>query len=122
MKQPPNFSIITAIQITCCIPVIYEPIIYNNDYYVDGALFSSYPMFLSKSKNTLGLCIKNKNINPTIHNLYDYISLFLKLLIKENDYELNEYTQNTVEFNINNSNLSFFIKKIRNIKFNKRRI
>lgn len=43
-KTTPNMKIIEAIRITISIPWVYTPHIFNNQMYVDGALFHPYPI------------------------------------------------------------------------------
>jgi NTE family protein len=37
----PTMSVITAIRISCSIPVVFEPVLFNGDYYVDGGLINN---------------------------------------------------------------------------------
>lgn len=51
----PELSLITAIAMSTAIPIICEPILYNNTYYCDGGLTNNFP---------LNKCIENlKKIN-----------------------------------------------------------
>lgn len=61
----PDLPIIEAIKISCCIPLIFEPIIFNNNVYVDGGLFNPYPIDFF-DKDTL----KINNINYNIQKYY----------------------------------------------------
>ena len=49
-KTHPDWRVLDAIYASCSLPVIFAPIIRNNCCYIDGGLFSSYP---------LDLCIKD---------------------------------------------------------------
>lgn len=53
----PEMSVITAIRMSTCIPILYEPIKYYDDLYVDSLVFNNFPIiFFDKFKiETLGL-------------------------------------------------------------------
>ena len=55
----PTMSVITAIRISCSIPVLFEPVLFNGDYYVDGGLINNFPLKHCNPEMTLGLYIKN---------------------------------------------------------------
>ena len=38
----PLMSVITAIRISCSIPVIFEPVLFEGDYYIDGGLINNF--------------------------------------------------------------------------------
>jgi NTE family protein len=53
-KETPNVPIILAMRMSISIPLIYTPIIYENDYFVDGALTNNvYILKKSNPENTL---------------------------------------------------------------------
>ena len=43
-KTHPNLKLFTAVHMTCGIPVIFKPVLYENKLYFDGALFKNYPL------------------------------------------------------------------------------
>lgn len=94
-KNNPNFSLLTLLKATSCIPIIFKPILYNNKYYIDGGTHCSIPIDYCKSKNYLVLMYKsyNDNIYPNI-NFAQYIkklietqvdSIIYDRYIKDND-------------------------------------
>jgi len=62
----PDLPIYLALRMTCCIPVIFDPIIYKDNYYIDGCLKDNFPIQLipeEELKYTIGIAIypyKNK--------------------------------------------------------------
>ena len=38
---------------TTCIPIIFQPILYKKNYYVDGGLCGNFPHEINQSKNFL---------------------------------------------------------------------
>ena len=43
-KTHPELKLFTAVHMTCGIPVIFKPVLYENKLYFDGALFKNYPL------------------------------------------------------------------------------
>jgi len=87
----PDLSILLSLRMSSNIPIIFSPIFYNNNYYVDGALLDPFPYFynrnIEKSKK-LGLWlfdkyeinfIKNNNVN-FINEINDSFNYSLELL------------------------------------------
>ena len=40
----PDLEIYKACMMSCCIPIVFEPIYYNNSYYLDGGIFCNSPI------------------------------------------------------------------------------
>jgi len=87
----PDLSILLSLRMSSNIPIIFSPIFYNNNYYVDGALLDPFPYLynrnIEKSKK-LGLWlfdkyeinfIKNNNVN-FINKINDSFNYSLELL------------------------------------------
>jgi NTE family protein len=55
----PNMSVLTAIRISISIPIVFTPVLYDSDYYVDGALVNNFPIKYCNPETTLGMYIKN---------------------------------------------------------------
>ena len=73
----PDLSVIVAIQMTTCIPLLFQPIKYNDDLYVDGGLCGNYPIEYNrtlKSKNYLGIHIKVKDKDKNVNDVFSYIN------------------------------------------------
>jgi predicted acylesterase/phospholipase RssA len=44
MDNTPELSVIKAIYMSCCIPILFKPIKYENKFYIDGAFTSHFPI------------------------------------------------------------------------------
>lgn len=78
-KDTPNVPIFLAIRMSISIPLIYTPVMYENDYYVDGALTNNvYIPENSKPENTLVLYL-DKYIPSNILSIKDVLlgSIFI---------------------------------------------
>lgn len=86
----PEMSIITAIRISISIPIIFTPVLYNNEYYVDGALTNRFPINHCNQDTTIAINIpypktfKNDNI---IDILVNSVKIMSKTLCCKNEYE-----------------------------------
>jgi len=87
-KNQQNMSVLDAIQISTCIPIIFKPIKYNGNYYIDGGIHNNIPFLKNKEyKNYLLIYIApiNKNLNNPIKNydnidFIDYIALIFNIV------------------------------------------
>jgi predicted acylesterase/phospholipase RssA len=66
ISNEPNMSVITALMITTCMPIIYNPIKYNNNLYIDGGLFENFPISYykdNKGKDIFGIMLLTSSAN-----------------------------------------------------------
>lgn len=116
----PNMSVITALRISISIPVIFIPVLYNNDYYIDGAFTNNFPLSHCNLETTLGLYIKNSSCNK-IDNFLSLISGSISIFcdtISTKDYNknslniinINNYNQQIIKFNFGKKEKKFIIK------------
>jgi predicted acylesterase/phospholipase RssA len=86
----PEMQVIDAIRISCCIPVIFSPIKYNDKYYIDGAVASNLPINNCNKNTTLGIIAKSKNINidSIISVFYATINIMVNSQLKHDDYNI----------------------------------
>lgn len=59
----PNMSVLTAIRISMSIPIMFTPVHYNDNYYIDGGVVNNFPLNHCNPNTTLGIYIKNSNNN-----------------------------------------------------------
>jgi predicted acylesterase/phospholipase RssA len=84
-ENTPNMEILVAIRITISVPILYDYVEYNNDFYVDGGVLDDYPIhyFKNEIENTLGFLIFNYNKSIKIKTFDEYIYSFLFCLLKK---------------------------------------
>ncbi len=86
-KETPNVSVFLAIRMSISIPLIYTPVLFENDYYVDGALINYvYILKDSEPENTLILYFKKytpPNISSVTDILLGSIYIMIDQLIKK---------------------------------------
>jgi predicted acylesterase/phospholipase RssA len=76
----PNMSMIDALVITSCTPLIYKPIEYNDNLYIDGGIYNNFAYNYYKNKNdSLGINVtyNYSRKNDTFINYFNNILLSL---------------------------------------------
>lgn len=81
----PNLQLLTAIQMTCCLPVLVTPVCIDDKCYIDGGIMSNYPLnhCVESGKNIheiMGFKNKYEDTNTRINSestLLDFIMSFL---------------------------------------------
>lgn len=105
-ENSPDMKIFDAILISCCIPLLFEPMEYNNKCWIDGGIINNFPIDYCSQEinNTLGIaikdiCFENCSINPK-KDLPDYLSnLFKCLVYSDTIKKLDLYDNNTIKYN-----------------------
>jgi predicted patatin/cPLA2 family phospholipase len=87
----PNLNVILSIRMSCNIPILFSPAIYNNCYYVDGALLEPFPYYYHKNTKKIGIWLCEKfefdfikksygNVIVDISDSFKYIFDILKIV------------------------------------------
>ena len=79
VKTDPELSILTLLQMTTAIPIIFKPIEYKGELYVDGGLTGGYPTELVKD-NYLGINICSNGTFTKTDNLLHMLPILPYLL------------------------------------------
>ena len=63
----PNMSVMVAIRMSISIPIIFSPVLYKNNYYIDGGIINNFPIKYITTKNYIGIItqfyLSNEKIN-----------------------------------------------------------
>lgn len=89
----PNMSVLLSIEMSCCIPIIFEQITYEGDIYVDGGLCAHFPTpkSLEESSKVFGIMISPTRqellCNPgdplwNIYSIYLAFAIYLRYSVK----------------------------------------
>lgn len=119
----PDLSLYKALRMTTAIPLIYSPIIYNNQSYVDGGCIDNYPIsvFGNELDKTIGLCLINSSNNmDKIPDLESYLFRIFNCLMYGISYNsFKGYENYTIKLNAGDiSTIDFDISdKIKNDLF-----
>lgn len=106
-ETKPKMSVITAIRISCSIPIIFTPVLFENDYYIDGGIINNFPLKYCNSHNTLGIYIKNSccnKLDSIVSLVMGTVAIILDTIsmkdCKHNIIEIENYQQETLRFNL----------------------
>lgn len=91
---------------TTCIPLFFEPIIYNDEQYIDGGTKSSYSLDYSSSKDYLGL-----NLNGTYLKHESPLIQFCNSLFGFNELPLDLINYRTFTYIFENTITEFDMKQ-----------
>ena len=99
----PNLSCIEALRMSSNIPLVFGKYIYDNNYYVDGAMTDNYAIAYAHSKFTdkkiLGISVDNptNNINDNKKiNIIDYMRSLVAIPYRMNNAKSCKFTANNV--------------------------
>lgn len=84
-KTTPELRVITGLYMSANIPILFKPVTYNDNYYIDGGIFSSFPLKscvndISCNKDEI-LGVENKVEKPNITMIQGFITYILYILI-----------------------------------------
>lgn len=93
----PNLSLIEALKMTTAIPFIFEPVIYKNEFYIDGGLFDNYPIQLKE--DSIGIILVEKSIDVPMKDfsLFSYVKhVFNFSIFKNVYYKAKQFSDKTI--------------------------
>lgn len=118
----PNMDIIEALLITSRVPLIYKPIKFNDDLYLDGALYCNFPVeyFEKNSKDTLGITIMQKNIKnyDNVFNLVNNVMFSLMTKLSYDNIEKNKDKYNICKIYFDNNSIDDINFSFNNMRMN----
>lgn len=85
-EKTPNLCIFKAIRMSSSVPIIFTPISYNNDYFIDGALSNHILLTQCDPKRTFGLNIiynKHNRLESLQDVLYGSLSILFNKGLKQ---------------------------------------
>lgn len=85
VDNTPWLSVITAIRITCSLPIIFTPICIDGDIFVDGGIYNNFPIDYFKKSNRhdiLGINIIYKNYQK-YDNFVNYVKFMIYSVIEK---------------------------------------
>lgn len=83
----PNMSVMVAIRMSISLPIIFSPVLYKNNYYIDGGVINNFPIKYITTKNYIGIITQfypvNNNLN-IINIILRCFSIFQKISNEKN--------------------------------------
>lgn len=83
----PHMSVITAVSISCNLPIVYQPIKINNKLYIDGGLLNNFPVnFIPKNQLKYTISIASDSKYPdNFNNVFEYLGKIIFIIASNND-------------------------------------
>jgi predicted acylesterase/phospholipase RssA len=81
-KTHPDLELFKAIAMSSAVPIIFSPILYNNEYYIDGGFINNFP---------LNECILNAEV------LGDNTNEILAIQLRQNKKNNNQLSKNNID-------------------------
>lgn len=91
--ETPDMSVLLALRISMAIPVLFQPIFFEGEYYVDGGITNDIPVNYPCTDNTLTLCLNLEEDNRGASTFNNYFYNLLKTsfrIINENSEKFAE--------------------------------
>ena len=110
-KNYPELPLSLALCMTSCAPIIFTPVIYKGEVYVDGGVCGNFPFDIIKKrkyKNYIGINIienniQQKNITNEIDNFFDYLLLLFNIY----GFQTRNNNKKIITIYVNGSGLNF---------------
>jgi len=95
----PDMPIWQGLLITTALPVLFEPIVYNDQYLIDGGVFDNYPIELFHDESILGINLLTEIENVDFNtDCFNYLSKLIILAYNwKNNNKASNYTNCTIE-------------------------
>jgi predicted acylesterase/phospholipase RssA len=109
----PDMKISTAIRMSTAIPILFEPVKYYEDLYVDSVVYNNFPLevFTTVRNETIGLnVVKNKQ---NITGIVSYINTLISCVVNNVAVSKNSEQKNVCNIVIDCDNINFNIKKFK---------
>jgi len=120
----PDLSLLTALQMTCGLPILLTPVFIDDKCYVDGGIMCNYSLKHcvesgKKEDEILGFknnYIKNESFITSESTIIDYLLNFLfKLISNVNQDHIQPPIKNEVVFNIHFLSMDVFKKALSDV-------
>lgn len=109
-KTTPDVLVLDAIRISISIPYKFTPIKYNNCFYIDGQVFSPYPIKYFKDKKVIGFILNTLSKLEPIENLVQYtLAIMISIEHKEIHHTFKKFKNQTVQIKTDHNPLDFSV-------------
>jgi NTE family protein len=84
----PDLPVYLLLRMSSCIPIFFDPVLYNENYYIDGVMKDNFPIQLineNEYNNTIGIVLSTKKNSYDIPNMssIDYLIHLYRVVINE---------------------------------------
>lgn len=85
----PQMNVIDALMISCCVPMVFPYIVFENEVHVDGFVTDNFPIryVAEKYSDVIGINIcKNQKLMVNFHNVNTYVGSLFKTFLGSKEY------------------------------------
>ena len=85
----PQMNVIDALMISCCVPMVFPYIVFENEVHVDGFVTDNFPIryVAEKYSDVIGINIcKNQKFIVNFHNVNTYVGSLFKTFLGSKEY------------------------------------
>lgn len=80
-ERTPSMSVLQAVRMSCAIPIMYTPVSYNGDVYVDGGIYDNLPFSaIEHDANTLMINVSKPMTTQEIQGIHTYINRLVEVI------------------------------------------
>jgi predicted acylesterase/phospholipase RssA len=118
--------LMTSLRISCNIPLLFQAVQFENEYYVDGGLYDIFPYEHAKTlsasdEDVIGICVQSFKTPAPIENIRDFLYNF-SLSIIETLINNTHYRNDTNVYTIDTSGIGVDIVSFLDTKIEKRKL
>lgn len=102
----PSMSVLLAIRISCSLPLIFTPVTYKDNMYLDGVIYDNFPIDYfkgSKLRDIFGVNIINPSYQKT-NTFFEYLTFIIYTMMeKSQQYKLqhtSDHDRNIITINM----------------------
>lgn len=114
-ENTPNLVISKAMRMSFATPIIFTPVLYEGDYYVDGGCTLYYPFGLLPEDNRIGIFVRTNYYEAkSVNSYYEYIKALVLLSMDDVEYPDTIYvnfTESMMSLTLNEEQLKNSYKK-----------
>jgi NTE family protein len=84
----PSLSLITALQMSTCIPFYFKPVIFNNKYFLDGSVLNHFGIdYFNNDNNLFGVLLLTDLNSGEIKTFENYVLQLLDIILNNINYD-----------------------------------
>lgn len=109
----PNVPVVEAVRMSCSLPFLFTPVLFNECYYVDGGIYESLPVkyieqtFKDTLRDTLAINVVEKPY-PHIADISQYTTMLIRSIVdKANAHECNDTKIRRIDVEFDEEGISF---------------
>ncbi len=105
-KNYPNMPVWFAVRMSISVPLVFQPVEFENKTYVDAGIFDNYPIhiFDDEMENTVGLTIDDGKSDDTYQSIGKYIYHVINSAIFGNSAQkIEKYQDHTIKIKLQDS-------------------